>query len=324
MNNSFKLDKPVIYADVNVFRYLNYGELKIIEPDRFVWAYSHIHLDEMSRGGNTDAIKGMKMLQAREVDDVLDSNFKSVGNVRIHDYIDPQLRYEQHLEAISGYEDVEGGLVEHLLRIFGADNFSELSLTPSELVREIDNLTSDLSKQQRTELMDGANEVAGQLAKTIDQHLGKRLPIDATRNAMGLGSTKRKELENSPTPIDEIWELIKPAMGNADKDQFFGFKENPATPEIPHTQHGAIGGAHTILNLIGFSPDKGLANRDKIRNIMSDSHHVGMASYCQGLLSSDLRLCNKANAIYQHIKANTNALHYQYNPKGCVVHLGTS
>lgn len=323
MNQHFTQEKPVIYADVNVFRYLYYGELKIIEPENFIWAYSHIHLDEMRRGGNTDSIKGMEMLQAQEVNDVLDENFKSVGNVRIFDYVDPQLRYEEHLEAVADLGDVESGLAEHLLRIFGADNFTELSLTPSELVKEIDNLTSGVDEEQRAEIMANATEVSEKMTEAIDQHLDKRLPIDTTRNAMGLGSTKRKELESSKTPINEIWELIKPAMGDIDKDVFFGFTENPATPEIPHTQHGAIGGAHTILNLIGFSPDQGLAKRDKILNIMSDSQHVGMASYCQGLLSADLRLCQKANAIYQHIGASTKALHYQYDPKGCVVKLGT-
>jgi hypothetical protein len=321
-NSSFTMPKPVIYADVNVFRYLAYGELEIVDPERFVWSYSSVHLDEMHRGGNTDALKGMAALKAVEVRDVLDKDFKSNGNVRILDYIDPTSRYESHLDAISGTGDSEDLIIEHLLRIFGADNFSELSMTPEKLVEEIDRLTTGIDDSKKEELRNKVNDVSIQMAESIDEHLSNRMPIDDTRNAMGVSSEARKTLEKSKSPIDEIWKLIEPTMIGTDKDVFFGFRPNPVTPEIPHTQHGAIGSGHIVLNMIGFNPDKGLANRNKIKNILSDSQHLGMASYCQGLLSSDFRLCNKANAIYEYLGLSVRALHYKYDPNGMVVNLG--
>ncbi|WP_420934870.1 hypothetical protein ACOJR9_02690 [Alteromonas sp. A081] len=130
MNSFLVSNKPIIYADMNVFRYLACGDISILEPERFRWVYSHVHLDEIHRNGNQDALKGMVLLKAAEICDVLNQNFQSEGNIVIRDYIDPYSRYEQHLEAIAGYEGVADHMVEHLIRSFGADNFKELSKTP--------------------------------------------------------------------------------------------------------------------------------------------------------------------------------------------------
>lgn len=45
---------PAIYADMNVYRYVAYNEIKIVEPERFKWVYSHVHLNEVIRGNNKD------------------------------------------------------------------------------------------------------------------------------------------------------------------------------------------------------------------------------------------------------------------------------
>jgi hypothetical protein len=115
---------------MNVFRYLACGDISIYEPNRFHWVYSHVHLDEIFRNGNTDALEGMKILGAMEIDDVLNEKFQSVGKVVLKKYLDPYVRYDQHLEAISGFENTSDYFVEHLVRTFGADNFNELSKTP--------------------------------------------------------------------------------------------------------------------------------------------------------------------------------------------------
>jgi len=315
-------DLPTIYADMNVFRYVAYGELVIEDPERFRWVYSHVHLDEVVRGGNTNVLDGMKLLRAVEICDVLSGKFESVGNITLRRYIDPSERYRQHLEAIAGYENSDDLMVEQLLRIFGADNFEKLSLTPEMLRNEINRLTSEVDAEMRSELVGRAEAVSVDMRESINMHLKERRPIDQTRREMGLTSSARAEAGRSDSPIDALWEIIGPSMRGIPKNQFFGFEPNPAIQGLPHTQHGALGGAHTVLNLLGLSPDKGLAKREKIRNIMSDGQHVGMASYCNGLLSADKRFCDKANAIYTHIGSKTRALSFPYKAEGCVVRLG--
>jgi len=321
ISKTFLHDKPVIYADLNVFRYIAYNELHVVDPERFIWVYSLIHLDEMLRNGNTDALEGMRLLKAREVKDILNDQSKSIGDIQILQYVEPTELYESYVETVSGTRHVASLFIEPLLTIFGADNQAQLAKTPQELIETMDELTSDADDVTRDNLMTTARQTAKDLTQSIHEHLNKQFPIDDTRKAIGMTSGKRKSLENEELPIEAIWELIEPAMDGAERDVMLGLRPNPLIPNQQFTQHGAITKAHTILNLIGYSPDKSLSSRKKIKNILSDADHVGMAAYCQALLSADKRLCNKARAIYKHIELPVNALHFDYDPNGCEVDL---
>jgi hypothetical protein len=312
MNSYLVSDKPIIYADMNVFRYLACGDISILEPERFKWVYSHVHLDEIHRNGNQDALEGMKLLNAVEICDVLNQDFQSESNIVIRDFIDPYLRYEQHLEAIAGYEGVSDHMVEHLIRSFGADNFKELSETPEQMKNEIERITNIIPDERRNKLIDKASTVSIDMKDTIEKHLKNRIPIDKTRSALGITSENRKSIEKSKSAIDEVWNLISPSIPNITKNQFFGFEPIPGIEGIQHTQHGAISGAYIVLNMLGISPDKGLAKRDKIHNVMSDGQHAGMASYCNALVSADRGIVNKSSCIFSYLNNITNALHFEF------------
>jgi hypothetical protein len=321
MNSYLITEIPTIYADMNVFRYVACGDISIYEPNRFHWVYSHVHLDETHRNGNTDALEGMKILGAVEIDDILEEKFQSAGNVVIRRYLDPYIRYEQHLEAISGFDDANDYMVDHLIRIFGADNFSELSRTPEQMREEIERLTAEIDDETRIHLLKKAEAVSDEMRGSINTHLKDIMPIDKTRKAMGITSEMRKDIETSQSPVDAIWKLVSPSLNGVTKDQFFGFEPISGVEGVQLTQHGAISGAQIVLNMLGISPDQGLAKREKIKNIMSDGQHVGMASYCNALLSADLRLCNKARAVYKYLGNITNALHFEFK-KGMELNIG--
>lgn len=321
MNSHFVTQRPTIYADMNVFRYVACGDTSIVDPERFIWVYSHVHLDEIYRNGNTDALDGMRALKAVEVCDVLNENFQSVGDVRLRDYVDPHERYERYLEAISGFEGCNDLSVEYLIRSFGADNFEELQQTPEQLRKEIDRLTSAVDDERKHDLISQAHAVSEKMAGVVEQHLKDRVPIDQPRAALGVSSEERKIIEKTFSPIDEVWNLISPAIPSVSKDQFFGFEPIPGIKGVQHTQYGAICGAHIVLNMIGISPDKGLAKREKIKNIMSDGQHTGMASYCIALLSADKGIINKARCIYTYLGNITTPLHFNYE-KGSQLNLG--
>jgi len=149
------------------------------------------------------------------------------------------------------------------------------------------------------------------------------MSIDKTRSALGVTSENRKAIEKSESAIDEVWDLISPSIPNVTKNQFFGFEPIPGIEGVQHTQHGAISGAYIVLNMLGISPDKGLAKRDKIKNIMSDGQHAGMASYCNALVSADRGIINKSSCIFSYLNNITNALHFEYQ-KGYQLCLGVS
>lgn len=321
MNSYLVSDKPIIYADMNVFRYLACGDISILEPERFKWVYSFVHLDEIHRNGNQDALEGMKLLKAVEICDVLNQSFQSEGNIIIRDFIDPYLRYEQHLVAISGHEGASDYMVEHLIRSFGADNFKELSETPDQMRNEIERITSILPDEKREELVEKVSVVSNEMRDSIEKHLKKRMPIDKTRSALGITSEDRKAIEKSKSAIDEVWNLISLSIPNITKNQFFGFESIPGIEGVQHTQHGAISGAYIVLNMLGISPDKGLAKRDKIKNVMSDGQHAGMASYCNALVSADRGIINKSTCIFSYLNNITNAIHFEYQ-KGFQLSLG--
>ncbi|WP_368163658.1 hypothetical protein [Aeromonas sp. R6-2] len=323
MNSYLVSDKPIIYADMNVFRYLACGDISILEPERFKWVYSHVHLDEIHRNGNRDALEGMKLLKAVEICDVLNQDFQSEGNIVIRDYMDPYSRYEQHLEAISGYEGAADQMMEYLIRSFGADNFKELSETPEQMRNEIERITSNIPDERRKNLIEKASKVSKEMEVTIEKHLKNRMPIDKTRSALGVTSENRKAIEKSESAIDEIWDLISPSIPNVSKNQFFGFEPLPGIEGVQHTQHGAISGAYIVLNMLGISPDTGLGKRDKIKNVMSDGQHAGMASYCNALVSADRGIINKSSCIFSYLNNVTNALHFEYQ-KGYQLNLVVS
>jgi hypothetical protein len=321
MNKYLISGRPTIYADMNVYRYVAYGDISIENPERFMWVYSHVHLNEIVRNGNTDALDGMKALGAVEIRDVLNERFESVGKIVLMNYVDPHERYKQHFETIMGLKDQSDFMVEILLRSFGADNFDDLSLTPERLREEVDRLTREVCDEIRGELLKQAEEVSLEMKKNINTHYKDRRPIDKTRFEMGITSGVRKEAEGSDSPIDEIWKVISPSIKGVTKNQFFGFEIIPGIQGIQYTQHNSFAGAHMALNMLGISPDQGLANKEKIKNIMSDGQHVGMASYCNVLLSADRKFSNKANAIYKYAGSITKSLWFQYQ-KGLVVKLG--
>ena len=320
MNSYLVSDKPIIYADMNIYRYLAYKDISIVEPERFHGAYSMVHLNEIHRNGNTDALEGMKLLGALEVADILNEKFQSEGNIILRKYLDPHERYEQHLKAIAGYEDIADHMIEHIIRSFGADNFKELSKTPCQLREEIERITNILDEEKRQNLIQKATIVSNKMQSSIEEHYKNRIPIDITRNTFGITSEDRKRIENSNSAIDDVWNLISPAIPNVAKNQFFGFEPIPGVEGLQYTQHGSMSGAHLTLNMIGISPDKGLAKREKIKNIMSDGQHVGMASYCNALISADKGIINKAKCIYSYLNNITNALHFEYQ-KGAALNL---
>ncbi|MDY6874479.1 MAG: hypothetical protein SVR81_11090 [Chloroflexota bacterium] len=321
MNAYIATQRPTVYADMNVFRYVACGDISIADPERFIWVYSHVHLDEVHRNGNTDALDGMRALKAVEVCDVLNEYFQSVGDIRLREYVDPHERYERHPEAISGFEGTNDHSIEYLIRSFGADNFAALQQTPEQLRNEVERLTSTVDDERKEYLASQARAVSEEMEVVVERHLKDRFPIDQTRAAFGVSSEERKRIEDSFSPIDEVWNLISPAIPNVSKDQFFGFEPIPGVEGVQHTQYGAICGAHVVLNMIGISPDKGLAKREKIKNILSDGQHTGMASYCNALLSADKGIINKARCIYTYLGNITAPLHFKYE-KGLELRLG--
>lgn len=73
--------------------------------------------------------------------------------------------------------------------------------------------------------------------------------------------------------------------------------------------------------MLSISPNKGLAKRDKIKNVISDGLYAGMASYCNALVSADREIINKSLCMFSYLNNISNVLHFEYQ-KGYQLSLG--
>ncbi|MCF2846576.1 hypothetical protein NH514_04755 [Pseudoalteromonas sp. ACER1] len=314
MSVQFELEKPVIYADMNIFRYVGRGDITIVEPERFIWVYSHVHLDELHRNYQEETLQGICDLKAIELCEVIE-NYKATGDLFLSSFKDPFLRYEEYLRSIEGYENTAEYFFEFMMKAYGADNFKSLERTPEQFRAEVTKLIDDVPDiNLRNDMQKEVEEVAGKLDCNIQKHMKEHNPIDKTRNALGVTSVKREKLKESASVIDDIWNLVEPSMeGSLSKNQFFGFEPIPNISEsLNHTQHSSIQAAYMVLNILGINPDKGMAKKEKIKNVFSDSCHAGLASYCQILLSADRGIINKSKHLYQYLGCVTHATLFEY------------
>lgn len=321
MSIQFKLDKPTIYADMNIFRYVGRGDITIVDPERFVWVYSRVHLDEIHRNYQEETLQGIYLLNAIELCEVIES-YKPTGELFLASFKDPFLRYKEYIDAIAGYENTGEHFFEFMMKAYGADNFKSLELTHEQFRAEVTKLTDEVPENMRNDMLKEAEEVAEKLDFNIQKHMKEHNPIDKTRNALGVTSVKREKLKESSNVIDDIWNLVEPSMeGTLSKNQFFGFEPIPNISEsLNHTQHSSIQAAYTILNILGINPDKGMAKKEKIKNVFSDSCHAGFASYCQILLSADRGIISKSKHLYQYLGCVTQATLFEYK-KGVSINI---
>jgi len=90
----------LIYLDQNIVGYLHEGRLRFDPSSNVQWVYSSEHFTEIARGGRTDLLAVFEVLKARQLEVILDDNFRITDSAHLHDYSNPFERYQRHLEAI--------------------------------------------------------------------------------------------------------------------------------------------------------------------------------------------------------------------------------
>ena len=303
-----------IYADSNIYRYVATGELAITTVGPIRFAYSSVHFDEIIRSGNTEMLHGMEALKAVGVvtNESGEYNVDDIGVCL--EYVDPFEKFEKYKNDVEPNQDAENSLNEMLLAFLGADNYEELRNIPQSII-DIALDATDHVRSDPESLVDRALTTAKDLEGFIEKDLSKPRPLSETRKAFGLPKGATSIYGSDKNPINGIWEHLKDKVAGISKDQFFGFEAIPGV-ESEQTRIGSVSACHLILNMVGLHPDKGLPNREKIANIVSDGQHTGFASLCGGLITSDCRLYRKAQAIYEYRKYSTQSMHIPYVSTG--------
>ena len=105
-----------------------------------------------------------------------------------------------------------------------------------------------------------------------------------------------------PMVIDQLWRILQPALerhapGMVTIDWLLGRSGAQPTASI----HDQCVSMYTMLNSIGFATDHGLTKDHRILSSVRDAQHVACATFCDALITRDVRLQRKAFAIYEYL-----------------------
>lgn len=174
--------------------------------------------------------------------------------------------------------------------------------------------------EEANELQERAKKTSSDLEELTQGDLSTRRPLTEYRSELGYPKGATSLHDNDQNPIDKIWNRLSSKLSGVTIEQFFGFDAIPGV-EVEQSRIGGVASCHLILNMIGYHPDKGLPNREKIKNIISDGQHIGYGSMCGCFLTSDHRLYKKADAIFKFKKYTSQVEHIEYKPEGMSITL---
>lgn len=295
-----------IYLDHNIVDDISKGSMSLKPSDKVIWIYSSENLNEIIRAGDRRFLNVYKDLRARKIDLVRDG-FKMTGQATIQEYFDPHQAYDDHIEAIHNPEVDNSSDMEFLARLFGGDNKNQILSHPDEFEKQIRQLLEPLGMYEG-EIKDKTESVRSALQSFVTGPLQEIEEIEKSRESMGTHGGRAGNLATHDNPIEAIWNLLKEKIPGVTADQFFGF--NPVDKQGYQEWPMFLGivGCHTVLNFIGYKPDKGLSKAEDIPGILSDGTHIAYGAYCQGILSRDKKFIAKAKAIYRYKNIGTQVL----------------
>ncbi|EBV5607160.1 hypothetical protein KCD99_003279 [Salmonella enterica subsp. enterica serovar Typhimurium] len=288
-----------IYLDHNILDEISKNRMTLEAPDDTVWVYSDESFNEIKRAKNMRFLDVLKNLKARKLELELDNQFRLTGRAFLHDYCEPKDMYQQWLDNISeiNIDELMQSQMQFLARLAGADNHNEIPHQPHKLKEFLyAHLSPDGSATKDIELQI-ERAVAG-IESVVCGKLQEVESLEASRTAIGTGRGRASNLSIKDNPLLLMWEMLRVNYKGMTIEQFYGFEPLDKQGYERWPLYLGVVGCHTVLNFLGFHPDKGLNRIEKIPAILSDANHTAMAIYCDAILSKDQRFCAKARAIF--------------------------
>lgn len=291
-----------IYLDHNILDDLSKNRMTLEAPDDTIWVYSDESFNEIKRANDMRFLDVLRNIKARKLELELDNQFRLTGRAFLHDYCEPKDMYQQWLDNIDEIhvDEIIQSQMQLLARLAGADNHSEILHQPNKLKDFIYSLLSPDGRATK-EIEFQIEQAVESIESVVCGQLQEIQSLDASRMAIGTGRGRASNLSNKEDPLALIWEMLRENHKGMTIEQFYGFEPlNKQGYEIWPLYLGVVG-CHTVLNFLGFHPDKGLSRIEKIPAILSDANHTAMAIYCDAILSKDQRFCAKARAIFAYL-----------------------
>ncbi|EJY6061167.1 hypothetical protein OGP69_003959 [Salmonella enterica] len=291
-----------IYLDHNILDEISKNRMELEAPNDTVWVYSDESFNEIKRANDMRFLDVLKNLKARKLELELDNQFRLTGRAFLHDYCEPKDMYQQWLDNISevNVDELMQSQMQFLARLASADNYSEILHQPRKLKEFLYALLSPDGSATKDIELQIERAVAG-IESVVCGQLQEVESLDASRTAIGTGRGRASNISIKENPLVLIWEMLRINHKEMTIEQFYGFEPLDKQGYENWPLYLGVVGCHTVLNFLGFHPDKGLNRIEKIPTILSDANHTAMAIYCDAILSKDQRFCAKARAIFAYL-----------------------
>ncbi|MGI1796284.1 hypothetical protein [Acinetobacter variabilis] len=343
MSEEKYLGKPLAYLDQNIldaFLKADDKDKSFIEEflSKVQVVYSDITLQEIHFAGlkNTDYTKSFLQLlldiEAHYISIRMDQNWKPLDAIRGSSN-SPFYHYQIFLENRQYDELILQAKMNTFALYGGITDFNQLTIKQvcnlNELLNDLEgqlNYLQELDSNDpvilqfikekevdlqilKSQIADFENAVAfitGKLKEANDEtdaHL-------VFRKQLGINIDKIKQIE-FPNVIEKIWTDIQSnnhVFENMAFDDFCSLRFDATDPERKLTNFEKIHGIYSILNLLGYMPEKKVKNEGKFIASDRDISHVAYASFCDYFITNDERLLNKSRAIYEYLNIHTEVL----------------
>lgn len=335
--------KPLAYLDQNIldaFLKADEKDKSFIEGllSRVQVVYSDITLQEIHFAGEKSPEHTKFFLQllmdinAHYISIEIDQNWKPLDGIRVSEN-SPFHHYQFFLENRQYDELISQAKMNKFALYGGVQDFDQLKINQvysqnnflNDLERQLNSLYEldskdpiirsfieekevelEILKSQMPDFEEAVIFTTEKLAEAnaeTDAHL-------AFRKQLGVNIDKIKEIE-FPNVIEKIWRYIQSNNYVLEKMAFNDFCQISSDLNNPNrklTNFEKIHSIYTILNLIGYMPEKKVKNEKKFTASDRDISHVAYASYCHYFITNDERLVNKSRAIYEYLNIPTEVL----------------
>lgn len=299
------MKQNLIYIDQNVVGLVAENSISIPNSEAICWVYSSEHFREIQRSEDPSRyLDALDKLKARQLDLILDHQWKITGNAYVKDEPSARKNYSDFINVSGDIEVAESSLDPLLAWINGGGSDDTLAELPKKMAHQFFELTDSINQPDLNAKATAANEG---MSATLVEMLRHGNDIERTRDALGLGKGRAGSFLPEKALLD-IWELIKGTYEGLTSDQFYGFSPQPWQDEESIPIYLGIIGCCSVLDIIGFQSEKKIRRIDKVPNVKSDAGHIAMGAFCTGILSRDRRLINRAKAIYSYRNLSTQVI----------------
>lgn len=304
------MNMPLVYLDQNVVSLQLDGKIDLSRVTSAQFVYSKEHFAEIRRADDpVPFLRTLDELSARLLDIEM-VNWELTGRAILLEVSAAEEHYQRYLNATNDVAFDTNLMNPFFAWVCGGGTEELLRELPEVFFDQLQGLLANVPEAMTPQLL---TDLKASFHDMIESMIGTGNNIEDLREQFGLGKGAAGNITGD-NPLQQLWDRISPRLPGITIDQFFGFNPLADGQTTPLTWQGIIG-CCTVLDIVGYKAEgKKTRNVEKIPNVFSDAVHIATGAYCAAIISHDRRLTERARAIYEFRKINTEALRLELLP----------